>query len=250
MFTAWIIAFLIFVAWILIFYPLVRKFREGYPILLTVATILTIITLAAKEWFQAKSLIYNEVIFFAAGVLFGIALLALIFILKNNWLKSLPQSAFIGDRQSQSTIPLRHVLQIGIFIEENGNKFYKEMSQWANSEDTKKLYDKLADDELKHKEKFEHILYQWLPLPIDKMTLDTIKEELKQRGLFEEPPSPQATEEEVIKYAIRQEEKTIDFYRSFEKSYPEAWKRLKIQGLIKEEIDHADKLGVMIAHAS
>ena len=55
-------------------------------------------------------------------------------------------------------------------------------------------------------------------------------------------PGKEASEEVMAEYAIQQEKKSIDFYLSFERAFPEGWRRMHIQNLVMEEKSHANKL--------
>jgi rubrerythrin len=46
----------------------------------------------------------------------------------------------------------------------------------------------------------------------------------------------------MLNYAIAQEKKMADFYRSFETIFPQGFRRAYIQGLVTQEEAHANKL--------
>ena len=53
---------------------------------------------------------------------------------------------------------ISEIFQFAIKIEENGEKFYKELSEKLEDKDTKELFAYLADEEIKHKRTFEVLL--------------------------------------------------------------------------------------------
>lgn len=50
------------------------------------------------------------------------------------------------------------ILQFAVTIEENGEKFYRTMSGKIENEEVKSLFTALAEEELKHKKTYEHML--------------------------------------------------------------------------------------------
>lgn len=62
------------------------------------------------------------------------------------------------------------------------------------------------------------------------------------RSIFLNPPPVDSKEEDIARYAIDQEKRSVDFYLSFEKTFPEAWKRLHVKRLVMEEKSHLNEL--------
>jgi rubrerythrin len=149
---------------------------------------------------------------------------------------------FFRNYPIKTKLHMRYLYQVAILVEEEGIKFYSELAKKANDTAIKRLCIKLAGDEKKHKEIFEAVLAQWLPEPADEQTLNSLIQELRNAGLFSEPPSLNASEKDMIKYAIEQEIKTAEFYQSFEEYFPQTWKKLRIQRLVLAEKEHAESL--------
>ena len=61
-------------------------------------------------------------------------------------------------------------------------------------------------------------------------------------NIYLNQPNVAATEEDMARYAIEQETRMADFYFSFEKSFPDAWKRNYLQMLVMDEREHATKI--------
>ena len=139
-------------------------------------------------------------------------------------------------------IHLRQLLQMGILLEERGEAFYHSLSERSLNPDVKDLCEKLAQAEHKHKELIEETLSHWLDLPMSEFSRSQIDSELHKKGLFLNPPSLDATEKILLKYAVEQEYKSVDFYAGFEKEFPEAWKTMHVERLVMEEKDHAARL--------
>ncbi len=149
---------------------------------------------------------------------------------------------FIRNITGKRNLHLRHLLQVGILMEDRGRNFYLILADKVMRPDVKKLCNKLADDELRHKKLIEDTLSEWLSLPIYKETQAGLEQEMNARRLFLNPPSFESTEDEMVRYAIEQEIKSVDFYMSFETAFPEAWKRMHVQNLVMEEKSHANEL--------
>jgi len=149
---------------------------------------------------------------------------------------------FLRNIIKRKSIHLRHLLQIGILMEERGKNFYDKLADRAINPDVKRLCNKLAGDEIRHKQLIEDTLSHWLPFPIYPETLERLERKMNVRGIFLNPPPLDSKEEDMAKYAIEQEKKSADFYLSFEKTFPEIWKRMHVQNLAMEEKSHANDL--------
>jgi rubrerythrin len=243
LFIKWIVAFFIPVGWAIILYPLMRKRRKAWPVLLIIAILLSFSMLVIKEIMDKVTPIFDELIAYILGIFFSIAALSLLFNFNSKWLTALPKDdTFFREHKIKGPVHLRHLLQIGILIEDEGRDFYTRLAEKATNVDVKNLCHKLAQDEVRHKNFIENILYRWLPLPIDKQSLALFRQELKDKGIFLNPPPLDSTEEDMLKYAIEQEKKTIDFYLTFEKVFPQAWKRIYVEKLVMEEKAHVNQL--------
>jgi len=147
---------------------------------------------------------------------------------------------------SEKKLHLRHLIQAGILIEEQGSAFYNSFAGRATDQDVKKLCLWLAQKELEHKKFFEDMVSQWLPLPINNERLAVIERELKIRGIFVKPPSPDLTEKEFIEYAISIENEMINFYLFFEEKFMAVWKQMNVHKIVAEERNHAAQLKALL----
>ena len=245
--------------WAVILYPLMRKFKKAWPFLLALAILLSFALLVAKEIIDPLAPIFDEIFVYFLGIFSGSVILSLLFNFRNKWLTVMPKGAeFSGPtkdnlpyaiskedpplRLNKKRLRLRHILKAGIFMEEQGEFFYNRLAEKVTDAKVKNLCHRLAQDEIRHKRLLEDTLLRWLPLPFNRGSLRLFEEELKSRGIFLNPPSADSAEEEMVKYAIGQEEKSADFYLSFERYFPDAWKRMHIQMLVMEERSHANEL--------
>lgn len=238
-----IVAALIPLGWAVILYPLMRKFRRAWTILLVTATLLSLTLFVIKEIMDKVTPVFDEIVAYTLGIFFGGAILSLFFNFKSRWLKTLPKKGVLFQNlKVKKNIHLRHLLRMGIQIEQQGEDFYDKLAEKAENLNVKHLCRKLAIDEARHRLFIEKTLYRWLPIPIDMRSLALFERELKKRGIFSDTPPPDASVEDLIRHAIEEEKKTMDFYLSFENSFPEAWKRMRIEKLAEEEKEHINKL--------
>lgn len=246
-----VFAIIIPLGWVVIFYPFMRRAKKRWDILLLTATLLSFSTLILKEIIYKVDSPFYDIFIYGLGIIFSVFVLYSLFRLKSNWLEGLPNDdMFFRDHRIDEKIPMRHLFQVAILLEEEGKNFYNMLAGKASDDKARKMWQKLANDETTHKRLFEKTLSQWLPRPADNESLDTLIRELRDRGLFSNPLLPDATEEEVVKYAINNEEMTADFYLSFEKTFPDAWRKMHIQELVKTERQHAEKLRDFLASLS
>jgi rubrerythrin len=243
-----IFAIIIPLGWAVIFYPFMRRAKKRWDILILIATLLSFSTLILKEIIHKVDSPLYDTFIYGLGIIFGVLVLYSFFRLKSNWLEGLPKDdMFFRDHRIEEKIPMRHLFQIAIRLEEEGKDFYTILAEKASDEKARKMWQKLANDETDHKRLFEKTLSQWLPRPADKESLNSLINELRDRGLFSNPLLPDATEEEAVKYAIHNEEMTADFYLSFEKTFPDAWRKMHIQELVTMERQHAENLRDFLA---
>jgi rubrerythrin len=237
------LAIIVPLAWSVIFYPVLRKSKKSWHNLVITACILSFLTLILIEIMGKVNPVLGELLIYAAGIVFGVAALYFIFKFKSKWLEAMPkENVSFRDQEIETKVPLRYMFQVAVLIEEQGKEFYEKLAEKASDVKAREFWQGLANDETDHKRLFESILSRWLPRPADKRSLDSLVQALRDRGLFSIPPLPDATEEDVIKYAIQQEEMTADFYLSFESAFPDAWKRTHIRRLVTIEREHAERL--------
>jgi rubrerythrin len=237
------LAIIIPLAWSVIFYPVLRKSKKSWHNLVIVASVLSFLTLILKEMMAKVNPVLAEMLIYASGIVFGVAALYFIFKSKSKWLEAMPkENVSFRNQEIETKVPLRYMFQVAVLVEQQGKEFYEKLAEKASDVKARELWQGLAYDETAHKRLFENILSRWLPRPADKESLDSLTQALRGRGLFSNPPLPDATEEDVIKYAIQQEEMTADFYLSFESAFPDAWKRIHIRSLVTTERQHAERL--------
>ena len=139
-------------------------------------------------------------------------------------------------------VRLRDLFRLAALLEEQGKAFYKTLEERAAAPGTKKLCAWLAEEEEKHRVFVQGHLDRWRPLGRHLTEWPAFLEKVKREGFFADPPPASATEEELASYAIQQEARSAVFYRNFESAFPEAWKRERLDRLVREELAHEAKL--------
>ncbi len=237
-----LVAFTIPIGWVIIFYPLIKKSKKPWHLLVITASMLSFLTLVLKEVMDKENPAFDSLVTYALGIFFGIAGISLLFNIKSKWLEALPKSDILPRKHKiRRKIHMRYVFQVAILAEERGKEFYNSLAEKTPNADTKNLCLRLARAEDAHRQLFQNILYQWLPLSADKEVLNALMREFSAMGLFLNPP-PDIEELDMVKYAISQEKTMADLYLSFEKAFPAAWKRMHIQTLVMAERSHASEL--------
>ncbi len=146
------------------------------------------------------------------------------------------------------------VFDIAISIEENGKKFYEEAKKCVNNEDIKKLFEELAQEEVKHKQRFQELKEQipdeakggevydpedegtlYLKMLADAHVFNK-SDEINEKVCSIKSP------EDALKLAIQFEKDTIVFFLTMQ-DHTETDKGKELIGLlIKEEQQHIRRL--------
>ena len=250
LFIKWIGAFLIPLGWAAILYPLMKKLRKSWYLLVGVASLFSLFTLVFNEMIKEAVPLFDEILAYGLGIFFGAAVLSFMFNFKTKWLNDQPKDdSFFPRHKVRKKLHLRHIFQMAILIEEKGQEFYYKLADKAVEANLKHMCRSIAQDEAKHKKLFEDTLFRWLPLTADREYLISFAaNELRARGIFLNPPDFTATEDDMARYSIDQEKKMADFYISFENSFPHAWKRMHLQQIVMEERKHASDLMTAYPH--
>ncbi len=146
----------------------------------------------------------------------------------------------------------KEIFKFAIRIEENGEKFYRFASKLADDEETKKIFNYLGDEEVKHKEIFTRLLSE-----ITKdVSFDNYSDEYfdylryyVDNVIFTEEQLEKQQEEvkdvlSAIKFAMQKELDSVLYYHEVEKFVSENQKSL-IEDIIAEERKHYAKLSEM-----
>ena len=140
------------------------------------------------------------------------------------------------------------VFQFAIRIEENGEKFYKKLSEAVDDKDAKELFKDLSKEEVTHAQVFKRILSNIE----DYGDTDIYPEEyfaylhaLANNMIFnkdlDKEISRVKSRDDALKFAMQQEWEAILYYQEIRKLVPDDEKQ-HIDKLIEEEREHFLKL--------
>ena len=148
---------------------------------------------------------------------------------------------------SKKEIRLRHILQLGCLMEQQTETYYRRFAEQAQDTDVRELCLKLANEETQHYSLIDNILSRWETLPMTEEHLEAMDAAGRLRRVFLSPPDSDATKKQIIEYAVNEEMRMVDFYRSFEKEFTNMWKEAKLWQMVGEEMGHVTKLRDMLS---
>jgi len=140
------------------------------------------------------------------------------------------------------------IYQFAINIEENGEKFYRKVSEKFSDEKIKEIFNFLAEEEVKHKETFKNLLEkikEYNPpetYPGEYFAyLKAYSNELIFPPQIEKEVEKSSGIEEIIDFAIRRELDSILYYTEIKNFVPETQHSL-LDKIIEQERQHFIKL--------
>ncbi len=148
-----------------------------------------------------------------------------------------------------STFEPSEIFEFAIRIEENGEKFYRDMARKLKEREVKELFSALADEEVKHKKAYEGMLSKiekYEPFENYPGEYFAYLRAYADTHIF----TPSALAEEMknvndaasaLKFAIQRELDSILYYEEIKKFVPEA-QRGTIDAIITEERRHFVRL--------
>jgi len=148
---------------------------------------------------------------------------------------------------SKKETRLRHVLQLGRLMEQQAETFYRGFAEQARDTDVRELCLELANEETQHFSLIDNMLSRWESLPMSQEDLESMDAAGRLRNVFLSPPPSDATSEQIIEYAMNEEMRMVDFYKSFEKKFSHTWKEAKLWEMVAEEMGHFSKLRDMLS---
>jgi len=143
---------------------------------------------------------------------------------------------------------ISEIYQFAISIEENGERFYREVSGKFSDERIKEIFNFLADEEVKHKETFKGLLEKILEYkPAETYPgeyfayLKAYAQELIFPVQVEKEIEEKMTVKEVLDFAIRRELDSILYYTEVKNVIPET-QHTQLDKIIEQERQHFIKL--------
>lgn len=140
------------------------------------------------------------------------------------------------------TARLRDFYRLASELEEEGAALYSRMALRCETPAAAGLCRELAKAETEHRQRFLAALGAWRTLPPNQADWPRLREAARRAGLFDKEPPPEASEQDLARYALRQEVLSIKFYESFRAAFPDAWRREKMEKLVGEERLHEARL--------
>lgn len=144
------------------------------------------------------------------------------------------------------------LLKFAVMIEENGEKFYRAWAEKAESEEQKKFFNHLADEEIKHKKLFEELKAKVGEYKVDEVDIQgqydaylrTFTEEVLFNGKSQEAEMAKVSDmKAAVDFAMKQELDSLLFYTDLKnfvpKEHEDAVERIK-----QEERKHFTDLAV------
>lgn len=146
----------------------------------------------------------------------------------------------------------KEIFKFAIRIEENGEKFYRFASDLTDDEETKKIFNYLADEEVKHKETFTRLLSEITKDVSFENYSDEYFDYLRcytDNVIFNEEQLEKQKKEvkdvlSAIKFAMQRELDSVLYYHEVEK-FISSNQRSLIEEIIAEERKHYAKLSEM-----
>lgn len=141
------------------------------------------------------------------------------------------------------------VFQIAVRIEQNGERFYREMARRLDDQEVKKLFSYLADEEIRHREFYEALLAEAgeiepeesYPGEYYEYLLSYANSIIFSQENFENKMAEIRSEAAAIDFAVGVEWDSINYYQELKGLVPES-QRGRLNELIAEERRHFVKL--------
>ncbi len=242
--TPFVLAFII--------YPIAKRFNKDWISLLTGALFLSLVVMIVKE-ITDQYISRADIIADLAGIFLGLFVLAGIFFLGNaavnkegrlllRWRskvqkRSLPSLIF---RKREAS--LREVLFVGVKLSQSGARFYREMAYNVDDLATKELCWDLAKAEECKAARLADTLNTWLPRPLSPQMVEWSQTFIYKNNLYITKFTSHSSKKEILTYAVTCKDKMRRFYSHFKSSFPELWKRMHLDYLIQEEMNHKEEL--------
>jgi rubrerythrin len=132
---------------------------------------------------------------------------------------------------------------VAISIEEEGEKFYRNLSQKAESDGVKNIFSMLADDEVKHKKRFEAMKRQ-------DFTADPSEAKEKSKTIFsntkKELMAAESKHLKLYQEALDIEQKSIEFYKGQLGTQTDPQVRTALEQIIAEEQFHYQMIDTIL----
>ncbi|NTV28801.1 MAG: ferritin family protein [Candidatus Omnitrophica bacterium] len=252
------IAFLTPLACALLVYPLAKRLRRDWVTLLIAAVFLAFVAMVLKELGDSQ-VSRNDIFADLSGLFFGTAVLAGLFGTSNAAMEKILRVSAVPSRGSpfgispdgkgttRREMSLREVLFLALKLAHFGVQFYQRAARRMQGHRARQLCLELARMEMRQAARLSDMLETWLPRPVRPSLVEWTQWFIERHDLYVRRFSSDASEADVLKYAIGCAEKMKRFYRHFRNAFPELWKRSHLEELVQAEEEHRHRLELLLA---
>lgn len=257
-----LIAFFIPFGWAVILYPFYIRNRENWEKLLIAVVVLSFLVMVVKELFDPEISV-NDIVADILGLFFGTSIVSSAFHLgsklpskQNKHLKQKILKEYNEIKQyvkkmgnvNQRQISLRNVVAIGIKIQEKGVTLYEVITKKTSDPKKRELFSMLAKEKREDAKKLNILLSRWSPKVPDPDFLEWMDKEIDHQEIFISNTLIDSSEQEILEYAIKQEDNISSLFSSFKKNFPKySWKMTQLESLILAVKENRDKLDQRLA---
>jgi rubrerythrin len=221
---------------------LLRQQAIWQELILFIGWMLSLLVLFFRE-FSGRTLTQLDVMVYLFGTFAGISALRLWLDQETSWLETTAVTSIFSDRfRLPRDVHLRQLLNVAVLLERDGATFYRKLAQGNIPSRVKELCQKFANEEETHQAILQNLSSHWIPLRRDAGQVFDLYSKVKEGRMFGNPPYSITSEQQLIAFAIEQENKLLDFYISFEKAFPEQWNRIKLEQIVMMGQAHVREL--------
>jgi CheY-like chemotaxis protein len=251
-------ALLVPLGWALILIPYWRLHRgEWYKTLIFVA-VLSLSLMVAKEIYLDKEISSDDIAADLLGLFFGTGLTSLLLYLERAIARSRGKTGdrAISPRENNKDEPnrptprgtprevsLRDILGVLTRIHERGSLLYEETAKDCTDPAKKELSVRLAKEKKAYARAVMSLVTRWPNKIPDVNVLDWMDERIGRYEIFTSPVARNATDRQLLDYAIEQEDKIHKLFSSLHNHFQGySWRTIQYENMILELKGHGKRL--------
>jgi CheY-like chemotaxis protein len=240
--------------WALILYPYWRGHRGQWYQTLVFVAVLSFSFMVAKEIFLDTEISSDDIAADLLGLFFGTGFVSLFLYLERaigGWRKKadgndtvVPQND--ADTHNHSTtgpslqeISLRDIMGVLAKIHTRGSLLFEEAARSSTQESVKEICNRLASEKRIHAREVSSLLKRWSYKTPDVTVLDWMDERIGRYGIFSSPVPRDASDRELIAYAVEQERNIYTLFSSLHDHFRGySWRTVQYENMILELKGH------------
>ncbi len=250
-------ALLVPFGWALILYPYWRLRRQEWYKTLIFVAVLSFSFMVAKEIYLDREISPDDIAADLLGLFFGTGLTSLFLYLERAIARSrkktvdhiaVPRENDGDQPDTQSSrawpreISLRDILSVLAKIHERGSLIYEETAKNSTDPNKKKLSIRLAKEKEGDTRAIRSLLSRWPDKIPDVKLLDRMDERIGRYAIFMSPIARDATDRELIDYAVEQEKKIYELFAGFHDHFQGySWRTIQYENVILELKRHGKR---------